>query len=121
MHRTKRPKTMLKRAFFIFFLLVSSSGFLAAVPEPEVSIQKVEGRTEALVKSETPEKRGEESGRIGKTGIWMEDNIMAVLNTSSEWLGKGADIFVEGVRTGAGFILSPVFKALDFLNWGKKK
>ncbi len=102
----------------ICIYLLGSSVLLAE--EAQVEIQKLEGRTEAIVTSV-------ESGMPQKSEGWLEDPFMIperlVVGTAritSKVIGQITDTAVLGVQTASGVILSPVVHVLDVKNWNKE-
>lgn len=102
-------------------ILLTASNILFAAQEPKVSIKKTEGRTEAVVGSTTSEKRGSKDKSIWRPFSLVEEGIMDVASTSSSLAGKGADVSVQVVQRVGGFLLSPFFRALDFVGRSETK
>lgn len=107
-------------------LIVVSMVFIFSYPNlfaetPEVSIQKAQGRTEAVVKPEGKKVAKEEKGVLDRMITKTENAIMDTVATGSKSLGKGLDLFVGGVQTVGGLVLSPVFKTLDVVKWHERK
>ena len=94
--------------------------FLFGAEEPKVELRKLEERTEAVVrapqkpKPQAPAKKGF-VGAISN----IDDEIAGFAALTCGLVGKGTEVVVTAVQKPAGFILSPLFKALDVVNWGK--
>lgn len=101
-------------------VLVLCSKFLFGVEEAKVNIQKVEGRTEAVVSSsQTPQPR-ESGGGLKRTLLLPEKTMVGIAQLSSKAAGKAADAAVLGVQTVGSFLFAPVFRVLDVKKWKKE-
>ena len=98
-------------SILIFLILTSHLGF--AANEPEVAIQKSEGRTEAVVSSQ-PTVEQKPKRKLGSRIVSMPGDIIVWIGrTASAGAGKAADGSIKAVQVVGGFLLAPVFKASD--------
>ena len=90
---------------------------LLAADEPNVVVQQTGARTEAVVKAVEGSSKTEEKVRkdiLTKGLSPFERGIYGTASASSYAVGKGADMTVETVQKSGGFVLSPLFRILDF-------
>ena len=112
---------MIKKIFAAISILCSFPGIVLALEEPQVAIQKVEDRTQAVVSSMATTNQPEKKGLLTEIFSPIEKGIVGTASTSSHWAGKGADGVVKAVQTTGGLLFTPLFRALDVVNWGGKK
>ena len=89
---------------------------LLAADEPNVVVQQTGARTEAVVKAAESDQTAGEAKKdvLTKALSPFERGIYGTASASSYAVGKGADMTVETVQKSGGFVLSPLFRILDF-------
>jgi len=110
----------MKRAALFLFLWVYSSTILFAAQESKVELRKFEDRTEAVVSAPQKPKSSDQKG-LAKGLSDTQDGIAWIAATTCAVVGKGTDITISGFQKTFGFVLSPLFKTLDVVNWDKGK
>ena len=101
--------------FTAVFLLTSWA--LIFAEESKVDIQKFEGRTEAVVSSKEKHKVNMNVRWFEKPFVWSGNFLVETAQISSKTVGMITDKTVYAVQTGTGFLLSPIFKAIDLKRW----
>jgi hypothetical protein len=104
-------------ALIIFYSILFAQLCAAGESEAEVTIRKVEDRTEATVSSTVSSKAQETSKQtksLGRSLSLVEEETMDAAGASTTMVGKGADSTVEAVRSVGGSAFSWIFKSLDF-------
>lgn len=110
----------IKKVITVICLLILNSNVLFGVEETDVSIQKVEGRTEAVVSSAPPPEAKVRQGWFKQVLLLPEKTIVGTARVSSQVVGKITDATVLGVQTTGGFLFSPFFRAIDAKKWKKE-
>ena len=86
--------------------------------DPNVVVKKAGDRQEAVVSGSStgPKKTLPDrslNGYLDKRAAPVGDGILSAAKVSSAAIGKGTDLTVAALQTGTGFVLSPVFRAVD--------
>lgn len=104
----------ISKTALVILLLVLFLGHLSwALEEPKVTLEKKEGRTEAVVSVDTQGERKAPSGFFGGGFSMFEDGIMDTAAMTSRIVGKTTEIIVKGIGTAGSSLFSPLFKAVD--------
>lgn len=110
----------IKKAVAMICLLILNSNFLFGTEETNVNIQKVEGRTEAVVSSDPAPEAKVHQGGIKQILLLPEKAMVGTARVSSQVVGKITDAVVLGVQTAGGFLFSPLFRTIDAKKWKKE-
>ena len=102
-----------KKVVAILSILILASGLGLAENEPEVAIQKSEGRIEAVVSSQAATKQKPQKRFRDQVISAPGDIIVWVVRAASASTGTVADGSIKVVQTVGGFLLAPVFRTLD--------
>ena len=102
-----------KKITIIFLVSLFVTTLLWAAEEPEVAIQKTEGRTEAVVSSAGKTEQKPQKKPLTRIISAPGDAIVGIGKLSSSIVGKITDTTVRSVQTVGGFLFAPVFKTLD--------
>lgn len=112
----------MRRIAILFLSSFFISNFLFAAEEPNVQLHKLEDRTEAIVSAPAGAKAPVSEGK------WLPRNLSKAENGIADFaaagcgaVGKGTDVTITVIQKTFGFVLTPLFKALDVVNWGKGK
>ena len=110
----------IKKAIAMICFLILNSNFLFGADGTNVNIQKVEGRTEAIVSSDPAPVAQAHQGGVKQILLLPEKTIVGTAQVSSQVIGKITDTVVLGVQTAGGFLFSPFFRAVDAKKWKKE-
>ena len=102
-----------KKAIAMFAILFLHVNLLLAAEEPKVEIQKVEGRTEALVASQVTSEPKPHRKFLERVISAPGDAVVATARLSSRIVGEIADHSAHTVQKVGGFLFAPLFKTVD--------
>ena len=110
----------IKSTCFIFFMFLFIQGYAHAQDAPVVEIQKVGGRSEAVVPS-VKAAREKPTTIPGKIYYTFETGILKIARTSSAVVGKITQTTIWGFQKTSDVLFSPIIKTLDVKRWLNKK
>ena len=107
---------MIRKIISVVSISCLYSYVLLAADEPNVVVQQTGARTEAVVKAVESDQTAVEAKKdvFGRALLPFERGIIGTARASSYAVGKGADMTVETVQKSGSFVLSPLFRTLDF-------
>lgn len=112
----------INKAFAMGLLFTLFPGhFLWAAEKPQVTLEKKEGRTEAVVSAEAQEVREAPKGFLGNRFFRFENGVMDTAAAASRAVGGATEVIVKGIGTASRFAFSPFFRAVDLKNHFEKK
>ena len=110
------------KATTIVLLSVLFSGHLLwALEGSRVTLEKKEGRTEAVVSAEVRKEQEAANGFLGRSFSMFENGIMGTASTTSRVVGKTTEVIVKGIGTASSFLFSPIFRTVDLKDRFEKK
>jgi hypothetical protein len=107
----------------VVVLLILIVGFISPVvaQDSNVQIKKTEDRTGAVIPTPSAPQKTPDNNVVDRFFSGFETGIMAVVEPTSYWTGKGVDVLSTGVEKTGSFIFSRGFQAVDFKNKFKKE